>query len=182
MVLRYTDYEIELFNDESYTIGSADNINNYDFEYSGGKGSTVKHGVLLKQDGNVIKSAILCGGKGQTSIHFNSAIVFDDMLIVCVSNKVFCLYLPSLKLRWEKEFDEVACFQIFKTSESYLIHGELSITRIDFDGKIIWSFSGKDIFVSKDGHNEVKLTSRGIEITDWNETKYLLGYNGVLIS
>ncbi len=182
MVLKYTDYEIELFNDELYTIDSPKNINNYNFEYFCEKSSTVKHGVFLRQNGDVVKSAILFGGKGKTSIHSKSAIVFDDMLIVCVSNKVFCLYLPSLELRWEKEFDKVACIQIFKISESYLIHGQSGFTRINFDGSVIWKFPKPETLISKDSSNEVHLTSRGIEIADANGTKYLLGYNGMLIS
>lgn len=182
MILRYIDFEIELLNDESYKAGSADNKNNYDFEYTGDANSTVKHGILLKQDGKIVKSAILFGNEGQTGIHQRSAIVFDDMLIVCVSNKVFCLYLPSLELRWVKEIDEVACLGIYKTSESYLIHGEMSITRIEFTGDIIWCYSGEDIFVSIKDKNELTLTARGIEIKDWNNKKYLLGYDGVLIS
>jgi len=182
MVLNYAGYKIELRNDESYEIGSTDNTTKYNFEYEGDSFSTTKHGVLLKQNGDLIKSAIIFGNEGQTSIHANSAIVFDDMLIICVSNKIFCLYLPTLKLRWVKEVDEITCFQIFKTSESYLVHGELNITRIDFNGDVIWSFSGEDIFVSAEGKNEVELTANGIEITDWNGKNYLLSYDGQLVS
>jgi hypothetical protein len=182
MVLQYIDYEIEIFDNELYIADSTDRVNSYDFEYCYDKSSTIKHGVLLKQNGEVVKSAILFGDKGQTSIHSKSAIVFDDMLIVCVSNKVFCLYLPSLGLRWEKEFDEVACIQIFKTSESYLIYGISGFTRINFDGSVIWKFSNPETFISKDSSKEVQLTSKGIEITDAYGTEYLLGYNGILIS
>ncbi len=181
MVLKYVDFEIELVNDEHYTIGSADNTTKYDFEYNGDLKSTTKHGVLLKKHGEIVKSVILFGDKGQTSIHQRSAVVFDDMLIVCVSNLVFCLYLPSLELRWVSEIDEVTCLQIFKTSESYLIHGEMAITRIAFTGDVIWSYSGEDIFVSPNESENIKLTAHGIEIADWGGKNYLLGYDGVLI-
>ena len=182
MVLKYINYEIELINEASYVIGSTDNASRYDFEYNGDVTCTAKHGVLLKKDGKVVRSAILFGSAGQTGIHQRSAIVFDDMLIVCVSNKVFCLYLPSLELRWAREIDEVACLQIFKTSESYLIHGKMAITRIEFTGDLIWSFSDEAIFVSKDDKNTIELTAQGIEITDWRKKEHLLGYDGVLIS
>lgn len=181
MVLKYIDYEIDLVNDEQSATGTTNNLNKYDFSYGDDTNYTTKHGVLLKRYGEVVKSAILFGNKGQTTVHHRSAIVFDDMLIVCVSNSIFCLYLPTLELRWVREIDEVACLQIFKTSESYLIHGEMAITRIEFTGDVIWKFSGEDIFVSKNESSIIKLTARGIEITDWNGKEYLLGYDGTLI-
>ena len=182
MVLKYIEYEIELINDESYIIDSSDNSTNYDFEYEANPDSTTRHGVVLKRNGEVVKSAILFGNEKQTVIHSKSAIVFDDMLILCVSNRIFCLYLPSLELRWVKEIDAVACLQLFKTSESYLVHGDLSICRIEFTGDIIWRYKNEDIFVFKKANNNVELTARGIEITAWNNKKYLLGYDGRLIS
>ncbi len=181
MVLRYIDYDIELINEDSYFIGSSGNSNQYDFEYEGKPNSTTKCGVALKQNGKVIKSALLFGNEKQTVIHSKSAIVFDDMLILCVSNSVFCLYLPTLKLRWVKEIDAVACLQLFKTSESYLVHGDLSICRIEFTGDIIWRYTNEDIFVFKKAPNNVELTAKGIEITSWNSKEYLLGYDGQLI-
>ncbi len=182
MILKYIDYEIELIIDKSYIVGSSENSIKYDYEYEVGKGSTTIHGVLLKRDDEVVKSAILFGNEKPTTLHSNSAIVFDDMLILCVSNRVFCLYLPSLELRWVKEFDTVACLQLFKTSESYLIHGELSICRIEFTGDIIWRYTNEDIFTFKKGVNKLELTARGIEIKAWNDRNYLLGYDGNLIS
>lgn len=172
MVLDYQNYKIELC-DYKEIGGNKDTS-----EYGGDDSSSIKHTVVVRKKDEVLNSVILFGNEGPTSIHSKSAIVFDDMLIVCVSNKVFCLALPTLNLIWEKEIDEFACLAIYKTSESYLVHGEQSITRITFDGDIIWQFSGEDIFVSKDGADVLKFTATHIELVDWSGKLYRLGYDG----
>lgn len=182
MIIKYTNYEIELLEDELSQVDLAKSSNKFNFEYGDKKNITVKLAVFLKKEGVIIRSAVLYGNKGITCIHEKSAIVFDDMLILCVSSNVFSLYLPSLELRWVKEFDKTACLQLFKTSESYLIHGESAITRITFTGKVIWSYSDKTIFRPKQRKNSLKLTARGIEIKDGSSGKHLLGYDGRLLA
>ncbi|MEP6988826.1 MAG: hypothetical protein ABI970_24710, partial [Chloroflexota bacterium] len=51
--------------------------------------------------------------------------------------------------------------------ESYLTHGELDIARVSYDGEIIWSSSGKDIF-----SNGFTLYDTFVEAIDFNNEKY----------
>ena len=48
-------------------------------------------------------------------------------------------------------------FEIFKIENGFIIHGELEITRIDNDGKVIWQNGGADIFVSQNGNDDFEV-------------------------
>ena len=39
---------------------------------------------------------------------------------------------------WRTQADQATCFEIYKYEDSYIIHGEFEISRLDKDGKIIW--------------------------------------------
>lgn len=48
-----------------------------------------------------------------------------------------------------------------------LIHGELEISKVSFEGEVIWNTSGKDIFTE-----EFSVYKKHIEATDFNGEKY----------
>ena len=45
----------------------------------------------------------------------------------------------------------MTCFGIHFLDEDYVIHGELEITRLDKDGKIVWQYIGRDIWTTPEG-------------------------------
>ena len=49
------------------------------------------------------------------------------------------------------------------------------------DGNIKWGFSAKDIFVTQDGSEAMKLFGDRIEVTDWDGDTYVLNEDGQLI-
>lgn len=70
------------------------------------------------------------------------------------------------------------CFGIFKYKEDYIIHGEVEITRLSNDGKIIWQQSGADIFTSLNSEKEDFVISEYILATDWDNRKYKFDFDG----
>lgn len=76
----------------------------------------------------------------------------------------------------------MTCFEIFYLEKDYLVHGELDITRLDKNGKIIWQNSGKDIFTTLEGKDDFCLTETEIIAKDWNYEKYIFDYDGNLKS
>jgi hypothetical protein len=183
--LLYRDMLVEIKSDDTYTKDSSDNVFHYDFIYCDNESSdnepSSKIGVILKKDDKIVLSAILCGVGGATGVHDNSVLIDNDKLLVCVANKVFCLSLPDLHLIWITNPDWASCFQIFKTQHGIIVHGEAEISSIDLFGKILWSFSGADIFVTPESGNEIELTKDYINLVDWNGKKYQIDYNGKLI-
>ena len=176
-------YRIDIYADQAFTEDSADNVNKYDFVYfdkSEYYFPTV-FGVKTFQNDTLIKSAVIGSIGGGAGIHETSTIIENDRLLVCCSNTIFCLSIPDLTLLWRTQADQTACFQIFKLQSDYLVHGELQISRLNKDGKIIWQFSGADIFTTSDGKENFIITDNYILATDWENRKYKIDFNGQLI-
>jgi hypothetical protein len=58
-------------------------------------------------------------------------IIEDKRLLICCSDSIFCLSIPDLTLLWRTRADEATCFEILKYQDSYIVHGELEILRLD---------------------------------------------------
>ncbi len=178
-------YQLTICHDDNFKQGSSDNVNNYDCEYL--FESEYQFGTVLGVkiycenqycENQLIRSALIGAEGGRTGLHDNSMIFEHDRILICCSNSVFCLSIPDLVLLWRTEADTVTCFGIFKYQDSYIIHGELEISRLDYNGKIIWSQVGKDIFLTLEGENDFELTNDFILTTDYEYRKYKFDYNG----
>jgi hypothetical protein len=133
-------------------------------------------------DNNVlITNAILLGTGGATGIHKNSYYIQNNSIIICVCNFLFCLSIPELKLLWKSEVDWATAFGIYKMQEDFIIHGELEISRINQNGKIIWQHSGSDIFVLENGKECFKIKGDLILAESWDGRKYKFNYNGEIV-
>ena len=128
----------------------------------------------------VVLPAFLAAG-GATTVHRSSTLIDNDRLVSCCGDSVFCLELPSLNLLWTVRADLATCFQIFKSENNYIIHGELLVTSLDETGQINWQFGGADIFVSNGGHEAFIMDSDGIILTDFAGTKYRIDFIGQLL-
>ena len=182
----WQDFTIEVFDDNTYTHNSNDNASTYQYHYFNDKDDEYKpaaqHGVKVFKDGVEISSCILIGSGGATGVYGNSAVVHNGQLAVCCCNNVFCLAIPTLQLWWQIQADWATCFKIYLIENDYLVHGELTISRITTAGEIVWQFSGADIFVSMDGMvDECVLNSDNIVLTDFIGNRYFLDYDGKLV-
>lgn len=178
---RYEDLIVEVFDDPTHIIGSVSNNSYLHYYYTDGcqdpKGSF--HGVKLYEEGIEIKSCLLVGSGG-TTIHKTSSMLKKDELLICCGDTVFCIGLPTLKCKWQAHVDFAACFQIFNLLEGYIVHGECEISRLDSDGKVVWSFAGADIFVSLSGESFL-LDQDRIQLLDFTGNRYTIDFNGKLI-
>ena len=112
-----------------------------------------KIGIKILENGIELNSAIIGAEGGATGLHKTSQIVESNRILICCCDSVFCLEVPNLNLNWKTKVDTTSAFEIFKIENGFIIHGELEITRIDNDGKIIWQHGGADIFVSQNGND-----------------------------
>ena len=171
MHIRTGQYEIEIINDQTYTPGSVDNVRQYSKEYMlvNHHEYASKHGIICKVSDSLPSSCILFAGGGTTIIHEYSAIVLDDFLYIAVGDRLCCLCLPSLDLRWSPKVDLATCFGVYYSPENRCLisHGECDIARINLEGKIEWSVSGKDIFTEG-----FSLFPDHIEVIDFNHEIY----------
>ncbi len=115
---------------------------------------------------------------GATGIHGNSQIIQKDKLTICCSNTVFCLSLPNLNLIWKTQADQATCFGIFKLQDSFIVHGELEISKLDLNGNILWQNCGADIFTSLNGLDTFEIRDSFIQVRDWENRIYKFDFDG----
>jgi hypothetical protein len=185
MKIAFQNYEIEITDDTTYRIGSADNNFIYDFVYLDKETSEYQssnHAIKIFQGEQLIKSAVVCAVGGGTFIHDNSAVVKDYNLYVVCADKVFSLSLPDLQLRWTMRADQATCFGIYKADDGLFTHGELSVTRLGTDGQIIWQTGLRDIIVTVDSDKDSFIMHDDyIELEDFLRNNYRLNFNGKII-
>jgi hypothetical protein len=174
------DYIVEVFKAD-YPVISA-NSNPYDLVYLEDTGHIWPTIIGLKiydDTGSLFKSAIIGAHGGGSGIHETSHILKSDRIVICCSDTVFCLSIPDLYLLWKTKCDMATCFGIFNYKEDYIIHGEVEITRLSNNGKIIWQQSGADIFTTlNSGKEDFLITDDHILATDWDSRKYKFDFDG----
>lgn len=173
-------YSIEIYVDDNFKESSEDNLHNYDFVYIKKSDNyyTSSCGIKIILNELILKSAIIGSFGGCTGIHNKSVIIEEDRILICCSNSVFCLSIPNLSLLWCTESDLITCFEIYNYLDNYIIHGELSISRLDKNGEIVWQVGGKDIFTTLDSENDFELFENYIIATDFDYNKYKIDYLG----
>lgn len=155
----------------------------YDYYYVNDDGykRTSLVSIRLLKDGNLVKSTLIGASGGGTVVHERSIIFADDKLVTCCSDTVFCISIPELTLKWKTKADWATCFEIFKYQVDYIVHGEVDISRIDKDGKIVWQRSGADIFTTLEGKDTFVITDQYILATDWEHRRYKFDFDGNII-
>lgn len=187
MKLKYKNYEIEVREEPNYTLNSADNLRFYDKVYFDGKHRedrfypNSKHAIIVKEFETEISSAIICEVGGETGIFENSFIIEDDKIWIRICNKIYCLEIPTLELKWRREFDFATIFELYKIENDFITLSELDIKRITRNGEIVWSFEGKDIWVNIEGKTELKIENDKIRLFDFESNEYVLNFDGKLI-
>ena len=173
-------YKIEIYSDETFEIDYTENLNKYDFQYfeDENKYNSTFVGVKIYENGELKRSTIIGSEGGNTGINENSKIIEQNRILICCADKIFCLSFPELNLVWKTKSDEMSCFEIFKKEDYYIVHGELEITKLNDNGKILWQKSGADIFTTVNGKNDFELTDKYIIATDWENRIYKFDYDG----
>lgn len=184
MELEKPPYRIKIVNAKHYTLNSADNIESYDIEYyqdyfNGDRHyPTSKHGIRIFENDEEIRSAVVCKIGGATGIHEESALIIGNNLYLCCCDNIYCLSIPDLDLKWNKRLDPTTCFGIYPFKGDLIIHGELQISRIDLNGNQKWTFGVRDIFVTQDESDSVKIEENKIHLKDWEGYEYIIDGNG----
>lgn len=174
------EYQIEISPEESYNKSNP-NLHKYnqvyfeDSEYN----FPTAFGIKTFKGNQLLKSVIIGSNGGGTGIEHKNAMIFEhERILICCSDSIFCLSIPDLNLLWQTHADQACCFEIFKYQDSYIVHGEIEISRLDKDGNIIWQESGADIFTTISGEQSFELTDNFIIAKDFENRVYKWNYNG----
>ena len=170
--LEFQQFSIVLEDDRNYSVNSADNTRSYNQQLLLTDGShhfSSKHSLSVFKDNKLVNSCIMLAEGGASAVHPHSAIIHDESCFVAVGSMICCVKLPSLDLVWKTEVDSATCFGVYHSDKHscFISHGECDIVRLCYDGKIIWSQGGKDIF--SEGFS---VSDDFVTATDFNGEKY----------
>jgi hypothetical protein len=185
VTLQHKDLTIKVFDDSAFS-NNPDSPTKYDKIYQSESEKNYKPvsqtAIVVYKDNVKIASAILLVIAGATSVSKDSVLIDKDNLITRCCNTVFSLTIPDLKLNWQIVTDWATCFSIYKYQDTFITHGETSISRFDRNGKILWQQSGADIFVCIDEGTPFEMFDTHIALTDFNGSKYKIDYDGNTLS
>ena len=172
LILNKDEYSILIDNDREYAANSADNVHTYNAEYSLGDAlyrPSCQHSIVVRKNDDILRSCILLADGGATGIHESSAIIHGNSCLIAVGQFMCSIEIPCLELEWKAEVDSATCFGVYysATHDCFISHGELEITRVEMDGKVLWHGGGKDIFT-----NGFELHENYVEVVDWNDEIY----------
>ena len=182
-ILVLENFSIRIYDENDYKINSADNIYDYSkFFLNGDKeGLSSMVGIKVFEGDKLISDCLIGAEGGGTGVHMNSSLISHGGVVICCADSVFKLSIPELHPEWATKADMATCFEIFYLGEDYIVHGEIDITRLDKDGKIVWQKSGEDIFTTVDGNDTFEITDEFIIATDWKYNRYKFDYDGNLV-
>jgi hypothetical protein len=182
----YQEYKITIYKDDQYTVGSADNLREYKRIYSDDSLDlyrvTSKVAILINYGQDEVSSAILCETGVFTGLSESSFLIEENILYICIGDKLYYLNIPDLTLKWKGQVDYVTNFSIQKLEDDLLVHGELDIIRITKLGEIKWRFGGYDIWVNNDGLPEVVILPDRMKLIDYKSNCYYISFDGKTIS
>ncbi|MBL8821748.1 MAG: hypothetical protein JNJ77_04100 [Planctomycetia bacterium] len=171
MEFEYGDVSLTLFDDPTYTQGSADNVHQYEHEYCfvTEYQPTSKHGLICKHVTGSTHSCILLAGSGATGVHKHSAVIVNGSCFIGVGDMLCSLSLPDLQLKWATKVDTVTCFGVYyyPQEECLLSHGECEIVRLSMSGDIVWTAGGRDIITEG-----FRIIGNQIEAIDFYQNVY----------
>lgn len=183
MILSNGNFNIEINKDSQYTLFSADNrfynhtiqmeeYNRNDFVCAY---CICIHSLMLDY-----KIAIIARAYGSIE---NCAVLEDNRLVFLADDYVVFFDLIAQTLEKKiKVFGFGTGIEIYPFDNGYIVNGEVDIIKIDKSGNKIWSFSGRDIWVTPNGESSINILGDSILLTDFEGYTYHLDKLGREIS
>lgn len=110
------------------------------------------------------------------------AVLDGSLLTILMDDEIVRFDLSDMSIVKHKSIGDETYFSIYSIIDGYLVHGELSILRLDKDFQQVWSFSGSDIWVIQEGNRAAfRIENDQIFLEDWNGIKYALNMEGKLL-
>ncbi|MBQ3010224.1 MAG: hypothetical protein IJA20_05940 [Methanocorpusculum sp.] len=113
------------------------------------------------------------------SYNSDCAVLDDETLTVLQDNSITQVRITDGSILQHKMFECFGCnFAIYRVAKGYVIYGEMEITMLDFSFEKMWSFSGKDIFVSVSDKQPFRISGDTICLYDFDGNYYELDLDG----
>lgn len=187
--IEHQDFEITIVDDNFYVKSTLPDRPQYQFQYTEGAIFTGrsyamnKRGILVKdaQSKELLASTILCENGGRTTISHDLCSITGEHLVVLIGDKRYSLKLPNLAINWFEQGLLGAYFSIHHFKDDFLLFGEVGLSRMDANGRVIWKFKGgSGVFTP--GKDRLKIMGDTIELIDGNDVRYLINEDGEAIT
>ena len=110
------------------------------------------------------------------------AVLEKDILTVLQNQTITQINIDDGSIVKHIELNGIGCnFGIYKVEKGYVIYGEEEITMLNFNFEKMWSFSGKDIFVSASGKTPFEIKENIIHLYDFENNYYEIDFNGNVV-
>ena len=110
------------------------------------------------------------------------AVLENEVLTVLQNNTLVQINLGTSQIIKQKQIEEFGGnFELHLIPTGYLVYGESAVATYDKDLNQIWSFSGRDIFVSSGDGSAFKVEKETISIHDFEGNFYELDFSGKVI-
>lgn len=110
------------------------------------------------------------------------AVLEENTLLVLQNDTITKINLYDGSLLLHKNLNCFGCnFGVYRVNDGYILYGEIEITMLDMELNPKWSFSGRDIFVSRSEEESFVICDDGIELYDWQGNFYKIDFGGTLI-
>ena len=178
--LQNEKYHINITTAHTYIEESADN-RRYDYILNPNKlGRNNMYRTLCISVTGAKNAEIALVGDYYTS-DSDCAILEGDILTVLQNDYISQINLDSVQVVAGYKVDVFGTtFAIYRMSDGYLIYGEIEIIKLDDGFNVVWTFSGRDIFVSISGKQAFELTEQSIKLYDFEDNFYELDFDGKL--
>ncbi|MEM6723987.1 MAG: hypothetical protein AAF598_08110 [Bacteroidota bacterium] len=176
-------YEIEITDDPTYGIHGSGKPGKYTYEYSNGTllqkraFAINKRGIVIRKGNQEIASAILCENGGRSMLTEHIYFLDDDLLCVCIGDKLYGFHFPELEVQWFCPVDFGTVHSVHSFSGDLVVHANSGLVRIDRSGEIQWRFQGGN-GVFTPGADRLTVFEKHIEVIDGNDRKFMIDASG----
>ena len=170
---------VNIHTDQTYTLHSTDN-KQYDLvlnpDYFAGNDNYKVFSIHIVLS---TREYIIALVGDYQSVDASCALLDGYILTVMQNNSITQIDVRNANLLLHKKYESCGCaFAINRVQNGYIVYGEIEITCLDENFNKLWSFSGRDIFVSVSGKKPFELCEDRIKLFDFEDNYYELDFDG----
>lgn len=182
MTIKNNYYEIIIEVDDTFTLYSTDNIHHYNIIHNPLelRNDYLTFSIEIKTIDTSISVAFI---GDRYSFVENCAILRDNTLLILQNNSISQINIFTGELISSNHIEAYGCnFEIHKINNGYIIYGEEEILMLDFNFDVVWRFSVRDIFVTKNDLIPFELCNDLIKLRDFEDNYYEIDFEGNVIA
>ena len=158
--------EVALRQEHCYSRNSTDNVRRYDREVAFSTFDWRPLGVEVR-DGETVLASMVVFGAMMAGEARRCILARPGMLLIPAIGEVAAFELPSLRLAWRAPVSTVHALHELPGEDGLIVHCDVTIARLSWDGRIEWERGGGDVF-----NGESRVDDEAVEVTGWEADVY----------